>query len=748
MSKTIFTFENLFRAYLSCRENKRKTINALKFEINLERNLFLLQKELENKTYKPGRSICFAVTEPCPREIFAATFRDRVIHHLLVRELEGIGEKSFIYDSFSCRKNKGTHSAVERLRVFIRKATKNYSRKTFYLKLDISGFFMSINHNILYNILENLILKQNKPDYWKGDVLQLARIIIFHRPTANYIIKGNPDLFNLIPARKSLFGANKGKGLPIGNYSSQFFANLYLNILDHFIKRELKCGYYIRYVDDLVILDGNEKELKYFKDKINIFLKKKLDLCLNFDKIKLQNINKGVDFLGYFIKKDYMLVKKSVVKRFKNKLLSREAKLPGNIKSVWAMVNSYYGHFKHAFSYNLRKNFYKYKILSENFLPVNNYAFLRVILLLIICVFFLGKTGGAKAEYYESGTLESQNLLYGLYTDSVNSFGYDATIPAGTTIQVQFSLHGEYGEWYSSAGVQDAWDTLSDGDHLEEANAIDLSDLEWTEPYFYYKASLLTTATDSTTPILNETRVYYEEGEAPQTSYEASGTLVSKNILDGVEVNNFITGFYYDISSLPSGTSVRIQFSKDGASWYNSSETADGWDNLVKGTHFIDLTGLGWSGLAFYYQIELSGDGTATPVLDEIRVNYSEAEISDYPDPVRYGQNVNFSAEWPASLSVGVKLYVCKAEDGTSSGCGAGGTWCENSNDFETGKTISCSYVSVEGDEGANNYYLYICDADGECSSAETGTFTIISGSASSIKFEGGVKLEGGIKLR
>ena len=155
MSATIFTFEKLYRAYLDCRKTKRKTINALKFEMNLERNLFQLQKELQNKTYRPGRSICFAVTNPCPREIFAAGFKDRVIHHLLVREVEEIGEKSFIFDTFSCRKNKGTHSAVERLKYFIRKTTKNYRREAFYLKLDISGFFMAISHDILYDIFES-----------------------------------------------------------------------------------------------------------------------------------------------------------------------------------------------------------------------------------------------------------------------------------------------------------------------------------------------------------------------------------------------------------------------------------------------------------------------------------------------------------------------------------------------------------------------------------------------------------------
>ncbi len=379
MDKTIFTFEKLYRAYLDCRKNKRKTKNALKFEMNLERNLFQLQKELKNKTYKPGRSICFVVTEPCPREIFAAEFKDRVVHHLLIREINNIGEKVFIFDSFSCRKDKGTHSAVKRLRNFIGKTTKNYKERAYCLKLDVSGFFMAINHDVLYMVLKNLISKQNRSYQWKNDILWLAKIIIFYKPNKNYITKGDKSLFKLIPPRKSLFNSAQNKGLPIGNYSSQFFANLYLNELDQFIKRYLKCKYYVRYVDDLIILNKDNKKLKYFKNKINRFLKNKLDLELNLNKTKLQGIYKGIEFLGYFVKLDYVLVKRRVISRFKNKLflLNKNTK----IKKSLAMINSYYGHFKYSFSYNLRKSIYENKMtinFSEIFLSKNNYAFLII----------------------------------------------------------------------------------------------------------------------------------------------------------------------------------------------------------------------------------------------------------------------------------------------------------------------------------------------------------------------------------
>ena len=320
MNKIIFTFGKLYQAYLDCRKTKRKTINALKFEWNLERNLFQLQKELEAKKYKPGRSICFVVKEPSPREIFAASFRDRVVHHLLINEIEKMGEKSFIFDTFSCRKNKGTHLAIKRLKKFIGNTTENYSREAFYLQLDISGFFMAIEHHILYSLLEKMILKQNKSYQWKIDILWLAKTIVFHKPTKNYVIKGNPSLFKLIPSRKSLFESSEDKGLPIGNYSSQFFANLYLNELDQFVKRELRCKYYIRYVDDFILLDSDREKLKYLRDEISLFLKKNLDLELSLNKTKLQPIGKGISFLGYFVKPDYVLVRQKVIKRLKNKL--------------------------------------------------------------------------------------------------------------------------------------------------------------------------------------------------------------------------------------------------------------------------------------------------------------------------------------------------------------------------------------------------------------------------------------------
>jgi len=361
---SIFTYSNLYRAYLDCRKTKRKTINALKFEIDLERNLQLLLSELRNKEYRPGRSICFVVTNPVPREIFAAEFRDRIVHHLLIREILPIGERHFIFDSYACRKNKGTHQAINRLKKFMRQITNNGNKNAFYFQLDIKGFFMSIDQQILYNLIKKLISKENRPEDWEEDVLWLAKIIIFHNPAENYIIKGNPALFSLIPAHKSLRCQSKGRGLPIGNYTSQFFANLYLNELDQFSKRKLRSRYYLRYVDDFILLDIDKEKLKYAKNKIDDFIRGKLKLELNANKIRLQFLAKGIDFLGYFSKLNYILVRQRVVKRLKNNLFkinSADVKILNKkmfLKRNLAMINSYYGHFCHGQSFNLRKNIY------------------------------------------------------------------------------------------------------------------------------------------------------------------------------------------------------------------------------------------------------------------------------------------------------------------------------------------------------------------------------------------------------
>ena len=249
----MFTYEQIYRCYLECRKNKRNTLNQLEFEIDVDTNLLRLQEELNNRTYKPQPSLCFVLEKPKLREVFAATFKDRVVHHILIEYLNSIYEPCFIFDSYACRIGKGTHASVKRLQKFSKSITENNTKTAYYMQLDIRSFFIEINKNILCDILARKV----KDD----EMLWLANIVIWNDCTIGCRIINNKNLLEKVPKYKSLFHVSKNKGLPIGNLSSQFFANLYLNELDHYIKREIKCHHYIRYMDDMILLSQNKEDL-------------------------------------------------------------------------------------------------------------------------------------------------------------------------------------------------------------------------------------------------------------------------------------------------------------------------------------------------------------------------------------------------------------------------------------------------------------------------------------------------------
>jgi len=367
--KKIFSFGNIYRSYLKCRRNKRNTVNALRFEVNAGENILKLEEELKGKTYRPSRSLLFFVKKPKLREIFAADFRDRVVHHVLVGYLEPILEKIFIYDSYSCRKDKGTHKAVGRLRGFIRKASNNGQKLAYYLQLDIKSYFSNIDKKILFDLVRKRT--GNK------DVLWLAEKIIFHDCTKDYILRDKDKIFNAISRGNTLFGKDNKKGVPIGNLTSQFFANVYLDVLDQFVKHRLKCRYYVRYTDDFVLLNTSVEKLRFWQEKIKEFLESELKLELNARRTKLQQVSNGIDFLGYIVRKDYVLVRRRVVNNMDRKLkyferhghtgLSKET-----IEHLRASVQSYLGHFKWANSYRLREKISKRKIIAD-FFKINEY---------------------------------------------------------------------------------------------------------------------------------------------------------------------------------------------------------------------------------------------------------------------------------------------------------------------------------------------------------------------------------------
>ncbi len=360
----IFTLEKIWNAYIDCLKRKKNTTSALKFEIDREKNLLALLEELESRRYEISRHICFVVTDPTPREIFAANFRDRVIHHLLYAELKDLFEGEFIENSFANREDKGTHKGVRKLQEYL----KVTERGTYYLKLDIKSFFCSINKDILFRIVEQKIMSADKSVNWKEDILWLTKKVIYHDPTKNYFFKGDLAAKKLIPPDKSLFFAF-GNGLPIGNLTSQFFANIYLNELDKYV---LSLGNvrYIRYVDDFILL-GN-REIKNEIERIRAFLWEKLKLKISDKKIRFQQIEKGVDFLGYYIKPGYVLVGRKIVQRFKQKMRLESGR---KIETV----NSYFGHFSHANTFRLRKSICEKYFVKSTFKIKGEYKSIKTI---------------------------------------------------------------------------------------------------------------------------------------------------------------------------------------------------------------------------------------------------------------------------------------------------------------------------------------------------------------------------------
>lgn len=361
--------QDLFTAYYDCRCNKRNTFNAIAFEVGYESNLIELYDEICSGIYVPGKSIAFIVNKPVKREIFAADFRDRVVHHLILNKLNPLFEKHFINDSYACRVNKGTHFGVKRVNKFMTQCTQNYTKESYILKLDIQGFFMSINKDILF---KNLVLfindKYSQDD--KALVIELCRLVIYNEPTKNCFIKGNKTDWDNLPATKSLFYSKDGCGLPIGNYTSQVFANFYMNTLDHYVKHDLGIKYYGRYVDDFVIMHPNKYYLKFLITHLSAFLKLKLNLVLHPKKIYLQHYAKGLKFLGTIIKPGRIYTASRTKANFyktiktQNALVESNAPSKNELINFLSLMNSYLGILKHYKTYKLRKHMVE-KMVSE-----------------------------------------------------------------------------------------------------------------------------------------------------------------------------------------------------------------------------------------------------------------------------------------------------------------------------------------------------------------------------------------------
>lgn len=289
-----FSFTELVQAYFDCREHKRNSASALAFEQDLERNLFQLDSELRDGSYRPGRSICFVITRPKAREVWAADFRDRIVHHLFYNRISPRFYASFIPDSCACIPGRGTLYAARRLESKVRSITQNWSLPAYYLKLDLANFFVAIDKGILRDLIAARVMEP----FW----MKLAETILFHDTRRDFEYRGAASKIDLVPPHKRLTNQPAHLGLPIGNLSSQFFANIYLDVLDQFVKHGLRCKHYIRYVDDFVLLHESAQWLNEALARINEFLPARLHARLNQAKTILQPVDRGIDFVGQVIK--------------------------------------------------------------------------------------------------------------------------------------------------------------------------------------------------------------------------------------------------------------------------------------------------------------------------------------------------------------------------------------------------------------------------------------------------------------
>ncbi len=329
-----FSLGDLAQAYFDCRKSKRNSRSALEFEQNLERNLIQLRDDLLNGTYTIGQSICFVITHPKPREVWAATFRDRIVHHLMYNHIAPGIEAQFIADSCACIKGRGTLYAAQRLEHKIRSATQNWANNCYYLKCDLGNFFVSINKNIL----AELICKKVTDPWWQKLTLQ----ILNHDPRSNYQQRCSHHALQKVPEHKRLTSQPKHLGLAIGNLSSQFFANIYLNELDQFAKHTLRAKHYIRYVDDFVILHESAQWLNAAREQIETFLPTTLGAQLNPTKTILQPVSRGVDFVGQVINPWHRVTRKRTL----NHALQQVKTAPA--AQLRETANSYFGLLRQA----------------------------------------------------------------------------------------------------------------------------------------------------------------------------------------------------------------------------------------------------------------------------------------------------------------------------------------------------------------------------------------------------------------
>ena len=309
----IISIDNLLGAWKEFLRGKQKKRDVQEFQYGLSDNILALHHDLSSGSYRHGGYEHFKINDPKPRDIHKASVRDRLVHHALYRQLYPFFDRAFIADSYSCREGKGTHKAMNRFRAFARKVSKNDTRTCWVLKCDIRKFFASIDHTTLF-----AILKERIPD--ERTLALLAKVIkSFHTP-------GKSDT-----------------GLPLGNLTSQLLVNIYMNEFDQSAKHKLKARYYVRYADDFIIFSPDYDWLVSLVPRIEGFLRDRLGLELHPDKVSIQTLASGVDFLGWVHFPDHRVLRTSTKRRMFRNLQGEPSE---------ATVASYRGMLRHG---NARK---------------------------------------------------------------------------------------------------------------------------------------------------------------------------------------------------------------------------------------------------------------------------------------------------------------------------------------------------------------------------------------------------------
>lgn len=346
-------FHDLYVAWQSARKRKRPSHNQLAFESQWLDSLLDLQERVNTGAWWPSPPVCFVTTRPKAREIHAPDFSDRVLHHWLVPRLEPLFEPVFVHDSFSNRQGKGTHAAVQRLQQHMRRLRDGAGHgQARYLQLDIHNFFNSIHRPTLYALLKATITRRCADRALAHTLCWLCHRLLARDPAAHVQWRASPAERAQVPPHKRLAQAAQGCGLPIGNLTSQFFANVYLHELDTFIKRTLKCRHYVRYVDDFVLLHHDAHQLHTWKGQIETFLAKRLRLQIKPD-IKTGHVNDGVDFLGYVVHPQHLTVRPRVLQHARERLGQLQQHL--DVDQLRATVASYWGHLAHARAHKARR---------------------------------------------------------------------------------------------------------------------------------------------------------------------------------------------------------------------------------------------------------------------------------------------------------------------------------------------------------------------------------------------------------